>query len=67
MEEKIVWLESKQNSLAQYGRRNNVVSSTLDSIDDNNLENTIISMMSDINVNLMLDQPDDQQNWQRWC
>ena len=67
MEEKIVWLESKQNSLAQYGRRNNVVSSTPDSIDDDNLENTIISMMSDINVNLMLDQPDDQQNWQRWC
>lgn len=67
MEEKIVWLESKQNYLAQYGKRNNVVSSIPNSIDDNNLENTIISMMSDINVNLMLDQPDDQQNWQRWC
>lgn len=66
MEEKIVWLESKQNSLAQYGKRNNVVSSIPDSIDDNNLGNTIISMMSDINVNLMLDQPYDQ-NWQRWC
>ena len=50
---KIVKLETQQNSLAQYGRRNNtVISGISDSIDDNNLENTLISMMSDINVNI---------------
>ena len=52
LEAKIVKLETEQNSLAQYGRRNNIVISGIpDSIDDSNLENTIISMMSDINVN----------------
>ena len=50
---KIVKLETQQNSLAQYGRRNNIVISGIsDSIDDNNLESTLISMMSDINVNI---------------
>ena len=50
---KIVKLETEQNSLAQYGRRNNIViSETPDSFNDNNLENTVISMMSDINVNI---------------
>ena len=48
---KIVKLETEQNSLAQYGRRNNIVISGIpDFIDDNNLENTVISMMSNINV-----------------
>ena len=53
LEAKIVKLETKQNSLAQYGRRNNtVISGIPDSIDDNNLENTAISMVSNINVNI---------------
>ena len=53
LEAKIVKLETEQNSLAQNGRRNNIVISGIpDSIDDNNLENTVISMMSDINVNI---------------
>ena len=53
LEAKIVKLETEQNSLAQYGRRNNIVISGIhDSIDDNNLDNTVISMMSDINVNI---------------
>ena len=53
LEVKIVKLEREQNSLAQYGRRNNIVISGIhDSIDDNNLDNTVISMMSDINVNI---------------
>ena len=52
LEEKIVKLESEQNSLAQYGRRNNIISGIFDSVDDNNLEITVISMMSDINVNI---------------
>ena len=52
LEAKIVKLETEQNSLAHYERRNNIVISGIpDSIDDSNLENTIISMMSDINVN----------------
>ena len=42
LEVKIVKLETEQNSLAQYGRRNNIVISGIpDSIDDSNLENTI--------------------------
>ena len=53
LEAKIVKLETEQNSLAQHGRRNNIALSRIpDSIDDNNLENTFISMMSDINVNI---------------
>ena len=53
LEAKIVKLETEQNSLAQYGRKNNIVISGIpDSIDDNNLENTVISMMSDININI---------------
>ena len=42
LDAKIVKLETEQNSLAQYGRRNNIVISGIpDSIDDSNLENTI--------------------------
>ena len=38
--------------MAQYGRRNNIVISGIpDYIDDKNLDNTVISMMSDKNVN----------------
>ena len=48
----MVKLETEQNSLAQYGRRNNIVISEMpDSIDDKNLENTVISIMSNININ----------------
>ena len=53
LEAKIAKLETEQNSLVQYGRSNNIVFSGMpDSIDDNNLENTVISMMSDINLNI---------------
>ena len=53
LEARIVKLETEQNSLAQYGRRNNIVISEIpDSIDDNNLENTVISMMSEINLSI---------------
>ena len=53
LEAKIVKLEREQNSLVQYGRRNNIVISGIpDSIDGSNLENTVICMMSDINVNI---------------
>ena len=47
LEAKIVKLETKQNSLAQYERRNNIVISGIpNSIDDS------ISMVSNINVNI---------------
>ena len=50
---KIVKFETEQNSLAQSGRRSNIVFSGIpESLDDNNLDNTVISMMSDINVNI---------------
>lgn len=43
----------QQNSLAQYGRRKNIINSEIpDSTGDNNLEFTVISMMSDINVSI---------------
>ena len=49
----MVKLETEQNSLVHYGRRNNLLISGIpDSIDDNNLENTVIFMMSGINVNI---------------
>ena len=39
--------------MSQYGRINNIAISGIPySIDDNNLENTVISMMSDINVDI---------------
>ena len=48
---KIVKFETEQNSLAQYGRRSNIVFSGIpEPLDDNNLDNTVISMISDINV-----------------
>ena len=50
---KIVKFETEQNSLAQSGRRSNIVFSGIpESLDDNNLDNTVISMVSDINVNI---------------
>ena len=50
---KIVKFETEQNSLAQSGRRSNIVFSGIpESLDHNNLDNTVISMMSDINVNI---------------
>ena len=53
LELKIYKLDTGQNSLAQYERINNVViSGILVSIEDNNLENIVISMMSDINLNV---------------
>ena len=50
---KIVKFETEQNSLAQSGRRSNIVFSGIpESLDDNNLDNTFIFMMSDVNVNI---------------
>ena len=46
-------LEIDQNFLTQYRRKiNTVISRIPDSIDDKDLENTVIFMISDINVNI---------------
>ena len=53
LEPKIDKLDTGQNFLAQYERINNIViNGILVSIEDKNLENTVISMMSDINLNV---------------
>ena len=46
-------LEQKLNSFWQYGRRNNFVLSGIpENITDNQLENTVASILSDIRVNI---------------
>ena len=51
LENRIAILESNHNDLAQYGRRNNVVSSGVtENVPDNNLDSMVISVLSDIDV-----------------
>ena len=51
LENRVTILESNYNDLAQYGRRNNVVFSGIpENVPDNNLESTVISVLSDIGV-----------------
>ena len=51
LENRVAILESNHNDLAQYGRLNNVVSSGFpENVPDNNLESTVISVLSDIGV-----------------
>ena len=50
---KIVNLESKYNSLEQYGRRNNLeISGIPDSIEQSNLEDKVVQIFDKIGVNL---------------
>ena len=51
LENRVAILESNHNDLAQYGRHNNVAFSFIpESVPDNNLESTFISVLSDIDV-----------------
>ena len=51
LENRVAILESNHNDLVQYGRRNNVVFSGIPgNVLDNNLESTVISVLSDIDV-----------------
>ena len=51
LENKVAILEPNHNDLAQYGRRNTVVFSGIpENVPDNNLESTVISLLSDIDV-----------------
>ena len=53
LENKVVTLEQNLYSLGQYGRRNNLVLSGIpESIPNNQLENTVASILSDIGVNI---------------
>ena len=46
MQEKIISLESKSNSVEQYGRRNNMeINGIPNSISDDNLESTVINVL----------------------
>ena len=51
LEKRVAILESNHNDLAQYGRRNNVAFSHIpEKVTNNNLEKTVISVLSDIDV-----------------
>ena len=53
----MVTLEQNLNSLGQYGRRNNLVlSGILEIIPDNQLENTVASILSDIGVSIQSEE-----------
>ena len=53
LENRVALIESSHDALEQYGRRNNlVVSGIADSVQDSDLESTVTSILSDINVNV---------------
>ena len=57
LENKVVTLEQNLNLLGQYGRRNNLIlSSITENTPDNQLENTVISILSDIGVNIQSEE-----------
>ena len=57
LENKVVTLEQNLNSLGQYGRRNNLVLSGIpESIPDNQLENTVSSILLDIGVSIQSEE-----------
>ena len=63
LENRVAMLESNHNDLALYGRRNNVVFSGIpENVPDNNLESAVISVFSDINVQV---EPRDIEEYHR--
>ena len=53
LEQKLVEFEYSTNSLEQYGRRNNIIISGIpDSVDVNQLEESVTEILTDINVNV---------------
>ena len=53
LENKIVSLESSINQVEQYGRRNNIVISNIpNDIGDNDLQNTVVDTMKDVDVGI---------------
>ena len=53
LENKVAFIESSHDALEQYGRRSNLVISGIpDSVQDSELESTVTSILSDIDVNV---------------
>ena len=53
LENRVALIESSHDALEQYGWKNNLVISDIpDSVQDSDLGSTVISMLSDINVNV---------------
>ena len=53
LEQKLVEFECSTNNLKQYGRRNNIIISGIpDSVDNNQLEDSVTEILTDINVNV---------------
>ena len=53
LENKILTLESKHNSLEQYGLRNNIeITGILDSVSNQNLEEKVVDILNEISVNV---------------
>ena len=53
LENKVVSLESSINQVEQYGRRNNIVISNIpNDIGDNDLQNTVVDTMKDVDVGI---------------
>ena len=53
LENKILILESEQNSLEQYGRRNNIeITEIPDSVPNQNLEEKVVNIFNEISVNV---------------
>ena len=51
LENRVAILESNHNDLAQYGKRNNVIFSGIaENVPENNLEITVVSILSDIDL-----------------
>ena len=64
MEKKVNPLETKLNHLDQHGKRNNLVlSGILDAVENKDLESTVSSILSDIDVTV--DRPHDVETCQR--
>ena len=57
---RVIFLEKDINSLNQYGRRNNIVFTGMpDILQDDELEEAVKSILSDIDVNLDVDDIED--------
>ena len=57
LENKVVTLEQNLNLLGEYGRRNNLIlSSITENIPDNQLENTVNSILSNTGVNIQSEE-----------
>ena len=58
-------LQQNLNSLGQYGRRNNLVISGIPkSIPDNQLENTVSLILSDIGVSIQSEELEAFEKWE---